>query len=210
MRERFPALTRYLRAHRIPALGSLILAVCLLQAWAGGHTITVPTADDTGGLTLAYRNLLPLVPAVLAVASLHSPMAALEAAGSDAVHRAKALHAVAMTVFAAVSLLLAEALAAGFGPALAAVRSLLVWTGLALVGGRVFGWPSAWSLPLATVFPLTYYNRDGRGQVYGWNWISLPPDDVGAWLIAAAALACGAAAFSLTPWRLRRPRPSRR
>lgn len=148
------------------------------------------------------RRELPVAFAAIAAGSLHSRMNQLELAASRALRRYETLHLLTV-ILATVVLVGSTELAVSDGTlAIVLTRALLVWFGLALLSGRFFGRWLSWILPVATIFPITYFGQDEQGRVQWWDWTGQPPSSVGCAAIAVVSMAVGIGAFYLTPWHL--------
>ncbi|MER8184771.1 hypothetical protein [Kitasatospora sp. NPDC094015] len=194
---------RHARAHDLAPVALLLAVVAGCEAAFGSLTLSFPLQHAAHSAGFPMRRELPIAYAALTAGSLHSRMADLETAAAAVLARYEGLQLAAM--YAATVLLVGgvELSVSGPGTAVVLVRALLVWTGLALVSGRVFGPRLAWILPVATVFPLTYLGEDGQGRALWWDWTVRPPSDAAGWTLAAVTTAAGLTAFRLTPWRLR-------
>lgn len=99
-------------------------------------------------------------------------------------------------------------LAAGSVPAaLSMSRNLLLWTGIALISGRIFGRALSWILPAAAIFPLEWFGN--VAPTAAWAYPLLPPDVAAAWVVSAALLLLGLCGIRLTRWHLPRQMPRR-
>jgi hypothetical protein len=134
------------------------------------------------------------------VASLNSRLGQQEAFAARGLRRAQTAHLLLLATSSAALLSVAEGFAAE--ASLIVMRSECLWLGLALVSGRVFGWPLSFIGPIATLFPLTYWELDAAGNVRRWDWVDQPATASQPWLLMAAALCGGIACYVLTPWRL--------
>ncbi|WP_147339427.1 hypothetical protein [Actinomadura spongiicola] len=164
----------------------------------------MPSAYADGMTVVPFRHFIPIVLAAIVVGGLHSSMSEIQSTATSVLRRYEVGYLVCAATAAIVLLGVAEALATSAASALLVIRGFVVWIGLALLSGRLFGWLTNWLLPVLTVFPLVYYSLDDVGEVRWWNWTGQPSGDAASWLIAATSLAAGAAAFTLTPWRLPR------
>ncbi|AXG81223.1 hypothetical protein [Streptomyces paludis] len=192
---------RYLRLHRPYILMGGLAALAACQAVFGSQAVAVPVAAAAADSTVHLRMLLAVASAALAVGSLHSGMQSLEAAATDRLRRFRARHLMAVT---ALAVLLSGGIELVSGTAESAttlVRAQLVWTGLAILSGRLFGWLLAWILPLATVFPLTYLGWDTMNQPRWWNLLWQDAASPACWVLAISSLILGAGSFLCTPWR---------
>lgn len=191
-------MVRYARVHQCVglAIGLVILTVC--DVAFGSQILTFP--GHAKGVPM--RRELPIAFAALAASSLHSRMDDLECAAA-AVRAYERWHL--LTVSVAATLLVGGTEWVVSGPDLAVVlsRALLIWLGLALISGRLFGRRLSWILPVSTIFPLTFLNQDEVGRVRWWDWTGQPMSALGCWAIAVLCVIAGLFAFFLTPWRLK-------
>ncbi|MFG2694012.1 hypothetical protein [Kitasatospora sp. NPDC048407] len=184
--------------------GQAVLAAAgltALQLWLGSIALRLPGAN--GDSTLQLRMALAAAWAALAAASLHSGMNGWEAAGGPRVRRAERAQLLAAGAVALGLAVGTETIASGPASAAAVGRALLIWWGIAVLSGRVFGRQQCWILPIVTIFPLTYLGWSPSGTVYWWNWPWADLWSSACWALAAGSLTAGAAAWWLTPWRLR-------
>ncbi|AJE43861.1 hypothetical protein [Streptomyces nodosus] len=196
---------RFLRAHRFCgiAVGWAVVIAC--DVMFGSARLDFPFS---GGGTSAtpLRHEIPLALAVIAVGGLGSAMDSLEETAARGFRRAEICFLVGTVSVAAVLLVVAEAVVSPMDTVLLLLRGLLIWVGLALASGRVWGWRFSWILPLATLFPLTYWQVDGLGRFRWWDWTDQPGHSMPCWGIAIGSLLVGGGAMALTPWRVTRLR----
>ncbi|MCK9897959.1 hypothetical protein [Frankia sp. AgB32] len=200
MREHLRVAVRYGRTHHaasyLAGLAVLVLADFLL----GSRALVLPLSDAT----IAFRAEIPAAYAVLAAATLHSPMADFEQCASRRYQHTRAAHIAVVLALTAATELVAEAAAASWPAGIVALRSVLVWAGIALVSGRLLGMTLSWVLPLASILPLTYFQQNSDGTDRWWDWVKQPPGDLACWLIATVSLALGVLLSQLDQWT---PRP---
>jgi hypothetical protein len=182
----------------------MLLISVVAGVW-GEVSVSLPSGSSTGTAPVQIWVYLPIPLASLVVGGLHSDMRSLEEAATRVLARAQ-VRQVAAALLAGTVMLGASLLAAG-GPSLAAgaVRNLLLWTGLALVSGRIWRWSLSWLLPMIALFPFDWFGLEASGPKR-WAWPMLPPTDVWSWVATTVTLLIGAAAHAATPWRLRRLR----
>ncbi|MFE5584508.1 hypothetical protein [Kitasatospora sp. NPDC056531] len=138
----------------------------------------------------------------LAAGSLHSRAQQMEDAASSALRKYETRHLLAVSVVTVLLVGGTQLAVKGTDLAIVASRAVLVWLGLALLSGRIFGRWLSWILPVATIFPLTYLGQDHTGQDYWWDWTGQQPSSIACWVIAALSMAAGLAAFYLTSWHV--------
>jgi len=164
--------------------------------------VSAPASTRSGYITVPLALQVPLIIVCLVASSIEGPMTSLEETGSRTLRSYQIGYLAVASCAAAV---LVGATAAAMAPletALVLVRAVAIWTGMALLSGRVLRWSLAWVLPLASFLPLTYFGADNAGRYYWWYWPRQPAQQIPCALIAVAALAIGACAVALTPWRL--------
>lgn len=189
---------RYARSHHVYGFlfGMALLTLC--DVAFGSVQIVFPTTH----VAIMFRRELPIVFASLAVGSLQSTMENMECAATGSLRRMQWLHVTATVLLAAALVGITELFISSSAIALLLVRAFVIWTGMAMLSGRIFGWSLAWLLPMSTIFPLTYLAQDATGRDSWWDWtiqsVTLWP----CWIIAGASLIFGIAAMSLTPWHL--------
>ncbi|MFC8716186.1 hypothetical protein [Kitasatospora sp. NPDC057198] len=196
----YPAL--YARPRLLGRAAAAALALTGVQLWFGSVAVVLPGGFG-GDSTLQLRMLLAVAWAALAAGSLHSGMHGWEAAAGPRLRQAERTHLLTAGAAALALACGAELLISGPASAAALGRALLIWWGLAVLSGRLWGRPQVWILPAATLFPLGYLGWDASGTVRWWNWPWQDWHSTPSWLLAAASLTLGAAAWHLTPWRLR-------
>ncbi|MFD5471199.1 hypothetical protein [Streptomyces sp. NPDC127105] len=196
---------RYLRAHRFRgiAVGWAVVIAC--DVALGSTPLDFPFSGG-GSSATPLRHEIPLALAVIAVGGLGSAMDSLEETAANGFRRAEVSCLVGAVSVAAVLLVAAEAFVSPMGTVLLVLRGLLIWVGLALLSGRVWGWRLSWILPLVTLFPLTYWQVDGLGRFRWWDWTDQPGYSLPCWGIAIGSLLVGGGAMALTPWRVNRLR----
>lgn len=195
--DRWGPLFRYARPRRPLALAIGFAAVITTQVLVSGQLASLPSAE--GSPIFPYQILPPVAMACLIVAGLSSPCRELEeTAAGTALRHAENVQLAVATAIAATSL----TVTADPGAAAILVRALLIWTGLALLSGRILGPTLAWVLPLSTTFPLIYFGWDTHTQSRWWNWLDQPTAHVPTWILAAISLAVGLLSRYATPWRL--------
>ena len=177
----------YARVHRLVFVILALASIPITEIAVGNRQILLP--GSRGSLT--FRTLAPALVASLLVANRHTEMKDWEAASA---HALRSLHDYAFYLgigLAAVTTFLSQALINDISTAAVIGRSFLMSTALALVSGSLTSWKTAWILPLASYFPLTYLQLDGNGLSRWWNWPGRPPWDASSWLLAIASFVVG-------------------
>jgi hypothetical protein len=174
------------------------LAAAAITVWAGDNDFIIPAANGNGWTEMASTLITPIPFAILAAGSLHSSMAPLETAASGRLLRAEATH---MAVALATTIALLGTITAITGSAIAAaeaIRNLALYTGLALLSGRLFGRTLSWILPLADFTIIDFWGSDGlHPHWYAWQFQTYA--DAASWAAAGAWLITGIVAFALPP-----------
>lgn len=148
---------------------------------------------------MASTTATPIPFAAFAAGSLHSSMASLEQAATRRLIRAELLHTATSLLLAAVLLGTATAITGSPGGAAEAIRNLMLYAGLALVSGRVFGRASSWVLPVAGFIIVAFWGADGAGHPHSWAWQFQVYDNAMSWIAATSWLVAGVGALALPP-----------
>ncbi|MEV6985748.1 hypothetical protein AB0M95_31435 [Sphaerisporangium sp. NPDC051017] len=191
-------LWRYARAHHLVQLLAGYGVATVVAWWTGGGEFVLPAANSRGWSQMASTSLTPIPFAVLAAGSLHSSMASLERAAGARLIRAELLHLATALVVAAGLVGGATAASGSVTASAEAVRNLVLYAGLALVSGRVFGRPLSWILPLAGFVVAAFWGADGSGP-HWWAWPYQSYDVGGSWGGAVVLLLLGLAAVVMPP-----------
>lgn len=198
MRESLSQTVQYARAHHAGTLWPALVVLAVTDAVFGTVQLTFPAAH----VPLSYRGLIPVGLAFLAVRSLEGPGEQTASVGHRYA-RAQRLHLLLAVGLACLLVGSAELASIDSAAAAVGVRSVLVWSGLALLSGSLLGWSLCWVLPVASLFPLTYWEADATGGLRWWFWVGQPASYMPCWILASAALGLGLLARWLTPWRRR-------
>lgn len=164
--------------------------------------VSAPAATNSGYITVPLDLQVPLIIVSLVVSSLEGPMTSLEETGSWPLRSCQLWYLVGASFAAALLVGATAAIMAPLGTAVVLVRAVAIWSGMALLSGRLLRWSLAWALPLASFLPLTYFGADYAGHYYWWYWPRQPAGQLPCALIAVSSLAIGACAVAITPWRL--------
>lgn len=102
-----------------------------------------------------------------------------------------------------------------FEPEVCAVilRGAAGWCGLALISGRVFGWPRSWVLPVGALVVLSYWGTSSVTTYEWWEFTARPAGDAPASFVAWGLFAVGLGMALADRWTvslLRRGRILRR
>ncbi|MFE7528705.1 hypothetical protein ACFU7Y_23745 [Kitasatospora sp. NPDC057542] len=203
MSDRIATVWRYARVHHAYGLAVGLALVTACDALFGSINISIPAGNAAGVAVVPFRRELPIAFAALAAGSLHSVMADMERAASKTFRTYEVTHVVVVSAVTVVLLGSAEAIFTTTELAVVMMRALLIWLGLALLSGRIFGWMLSWILPVLTIFPLTYYGAGDLGRHRWWDWTGQSSASLPCWLLAVVSMAIGAVALGLTPWRMR-------
>lgn len=197
-------LVSYAQAHQWRAwlIGLAFVGTC--QVLIGSWQVQFPSAGPGGVRTVSLNVALPVAVAALTAGSLHSHMAAFEAAAAGRWRRLEVVHLVSATLIGTAVVLGAGATSVSNAAVLA--RAMLIWTGMGVVSGRVLGRHLSWVVPVVSVFPEYYWGIDGLGRVRWWEWIQQPATSWPCWWLAAGSTVLGGLALWTTPWRWHRTR----
>ncbi len=196
------AFARYLRAHHWRGLAIAAVALAADVALSVHTDVTAPAASNSGYISVPLALQVPLIAVCLVAASIDGKMASLEEAGSRTLRNCQLWYLAGASCAAALLVGGTAAAIAPLGTAVVLVRAIAIWTGMALLSGRLLRWSLAWVLPLASFFPLNYFGADNAGRFYWWYWARQPAGQLPCALIAVGSLAVGACAVAITPWRL--------
>jgi hypothetical protein len=142
---------------------------------------------------------MPLFTAVFAASIIGGPLWGVEKMASDRLYRFRLWTFYAVLFMACVFSFTAESVAAGADDGVIFVRSVLIWSGLSVLSGRLFGPQQSWILPLMSAFPLVWLSDESW-----WDWTAACVFDGTSWLFAVSSLAIGTFSLWLTPWRVRK------
>jgi hypothetical protein len=187
---------RYWKAHSLSVVALGFVVVLTLDVLFGKAHLALPNAHSSWPL----RQLLPIGCSCLVAASLYSRLGQQEKCATQGFRHAQTAHLLLLSALSGALLAVAERFPAE--ASLIVVRSEWLWLGLALVSGRVFGWQLSFIGPIATLFPLTYWELDAAGNVRWWDWVDQPAAAPQPWLLMAGALCAGIGCYVVTPWRL--------
>ncbi|MFE4977874.1 hypothetical protein ACFRAR_37945 [Kitasatospora sp. NPDC056651] len=180
-----------------------LIVLTAVSAFFGSQVLALPGGGPGGMTGVPMRRELPIAFAALAAGSLNSRMDQFELVAGPKLRAYEIWHAL---IAGGVSVALVggtEFFASGADLAIVLARACVIWFGLALLSGRIFGRKLSWIIPVGTIFPLTYLGADSAGRVRWWEWTGQSPDSLPCWGIAVVSTVCGLAAFLLTPWHVR-------
>ncbi|MEU2021012.1 hypothetical protein ABZ565_02345 [Streptomyces sp. NPDC016469] len=189
-----PAL--YLRSRALPRTAAAVACVALLAAWSA-HWIQAQADFDHS----ARVPVLVLAPLLVSSAIGTSLYAAADELDRTAVRRwwpRRLAHLLALTVPAAAALALAVP---GHPEAFGApgmVRNVLGATGVTAAAAALIGARLSW-LPITVYIGAVYLAAPGTpgGAASVWAWPMQPGPQAGAWAVATAAFAAGAALYAV-------------
>jgi len=200
----------YLSTRKALWLLAIVAVLGVVAAGWGSAEASTPTAEDSRGEIVPLWRLLGLGAALVPVLTLASPMQALEEAAGRSYHRLRTAVLAAAFLVSSGCILTGAAIGASTHAIPLIARALPAWFGLALISGRVLAWHHAWVGPGAVMCVLLYWGPNNSSE--GYDWWEFTARDAGhmpSLLLSVGLFACGLAAYSLTPWRLRsilRPR----
>lgn len=174
-------------------VGSVVaFAACAAVAlWIGSAQLRL---REDAATSVPWLVLVPLLPACLVGLGVRSPLHQFDRLAARPMWTVRSLH---LAVLAALATVAGVLPAIGLGPptgAAAALRNLAGFTGLALLGGVVFGSRLSWLLPISWAVSATTLG-DPTGTGLPWDWPVRVDADRGALLIALALLVAGCATF---------------
>jgi hypothetical protein len=184
------------------ALAATILCGAL-SSWLGLYNTSLPTVDNARTIIPLWR-LLALAAAVPPIVSLHSQLADLEVVSSRVLRLYQRTYLAGMSFTCALIYLGISALTLPPEILVVIARSLLAWSGLALVAGVLLGWRLAWTLPITVAVVLWYWGYAGNDHYRWWEFSARPYTDVPSLIVSLALLAVGMVAYWATPWRRKR------
>ncbi|WP_328474917.1 hypothetical protein OHA21_16495 [Actinoplanes sp. NBC_00393] len=204
-RERHRLLIAYLRLRRAHWLVAAMVLIGAVVAGWGQFEAPTPAAVDGGGTSVAFWRLFAVGSATVPVLALTSPLQSLETTAGTAFHRVRAIVLAAAFVLSCACVLAGAVIGVGATVVPVLLRALLAWMGLALVGGRVFGWSRCWILPWATMCGVLYWGHSGSGEgLRWWEFTGQPIEHLPSLLLSLGLFAAGLLAGVLTPWRIHR------
>jgi hypothetical protein len=206
VRDSLDSWLRYARAHHGGGMLAALLALIACDIVFGSLRLDFPFTDGQGSGGVPLRHDIPLALSVIAVGGLDSSMNSLEETGSGWFRRFEMNYLAATVAISAGFLVVAELFVSPMDTVLLVLRAMVIWTGMALLSGRIFGWRLTWVLPLFSLLPLTYWQKDAQGHSRWWDWTDQSGATWPCWGIAAGSLLVGGLALALTPWRVARLR----
>lgn len=195
----FGDVVRHLRVHHVVVTAAGLVLLTVLDVVAGSVELTFPNAH----VPVAYRSLILIGLACVAVGTMHGAVPELEAVATDVWWRAQGGQ---LAVAVGVAALLAggvDLALTGVAAGVVTARSVLIWSALAMVSGRVAGWRLCWLAPMISILPLTYWGVDGNGVTRWWFWTDQPVGSLACWLLLAGLAVLGVGSVMATPWRRR-------
>ncbi len=193
---------RYLRLHRVEVLCLGLLATCTTSVVVGSLVAVLPSSGPSGTVSIPLRSYIPLTSVVIALSSRHSAMADMDTAGSHWLRRSELLYTGLVATLAVVLTGVTELFVSTPEVAVVLSRAAVIWAGLAVLSGRLFGWLLSWILPVITLFPLTYLAEDGNGDDRWWDWTQQEAASWPCWALAGASTLIAVCAMTATPWRV--------
>lgn len=198
-----PSVKRYAAVHHLPVLVAGFTLLVAFDVQFGSSVLSLPFERGGQADGLPMRRELPVAFAALAAGSLHSSMHQLELTAGPTLRTYEKFHLLGLYLTTLILVGGIEWFETGPEQAITACRSLIIWLGLALLSGRLWGRWLSWILPAATLFPLTYLNRNANGNAHWWDWTGQSASHAPCWAIALLSTAIGLPAFFLTSWQWR-------
>lgn len=202
MREAGVGVALYARAHHVLGYAIGLAVLGLVDVLVGSRQIALPMS----GASIAFVREIPSAYAALAVGTFATAMADFERSAAQRAARVRLAHLALAIVATTVVQGVVELAAESSGSAIIAMRSVLIWQGLALISARLMGETLCWVLPLASILPLTYFQQASDGSNRWWAWPSQSSTSLACWLLAAASLTIGISAFQSDLWNTPRLR----
>jgi len=196
----------HVKAHDLARLGAFLFAWAALVATTSAAVFYLP--NDSGAITVPFRQLLPAGAAVHVVAYTVLPANHAFPLATDRLSRWRWVMVGLGVMVTGCILGLAAALGAQeAGAGWLAARSVFAWAGLALVSVRWWGRAGAWALPAASILVILMFGYSSDAQPRWFNWSANSGSPMAGTVMAATSLAVGALAQWTTPWRFVRIRP---
>jgi len=182
----------FARTRRTTTAVLVLLGLGLLERIIGQATFRL---SDNNSFSVPWVVVVPLVAATVIGTSTRSMAAQWEL--TTARHQAayRAGHAMVLLLLAAGATAWGSDLLTGPLTTTAALRNLLGFTGLALLGAVAAGGNLAWTLPVVAGLA-TLTAGTSQGSPRSWAWPILADNDKGAILAAVALLMIGTAAVT--------------
>jgi hypothetical protein len=200
--ERFRPLYLYARVHHIHVAVFTLGVINILYFFIGSQVLVLPTGSVAGTIEISVKTLLLVILSSVIVIGTSSALSSIEMIASAEFQRIRSFHLLIAIALGALPNIAIELLSSSSQFAIEHVRSLIIWLGLAMISGYIFGLPLAWILPLMSVFPLTYFGFDDLGEPHWWTWIMQSESSLLAWSLAVAIGVMGLAAQMMRPWLL--------
>jgi hypothetical protein len=189
----------YLRVRGAPVIAAVALGVVAVLAWPGSSTQATPS--PTGATMMAAVFLAIAVPAAIGWGCARGDDR-LEVTGVRGI--ATADLALAVGVAAAVAIAAGALHQAGLADAgVAAARATLTYLGLLLLAVPLAGWRLAPVAPALLLLAVAAFGRgDDIAHPAAWAWLATDGGDPVSWMLTAAVLVIGVAAYVAIPRRL--------
>jgi hypothetical protein len=199
------ALLAYGRSRNMPRAALIALVVAVGATVYAGQQVQLPQLSHLTDYSVPLAAVVPVVYAVVLATTAFSPMADLEHTSAQPMHRHRAVQLIAVLLYATLLAVLPMATGASAEVTVAAVRNVVGYTGLAMIGVRVFGSGLAWLPPLAMFGPTLLAGVRWDNTPEPWAWSIHGPHSVTAAVTAAVLCAVGLPlAATTTPRRAER------
>lgn len=194
------ALRLYARTHRAGFYLAGMVCGCLLVVWSHGSSADVGSLTSDSGTPLIVVSLMMV--GILTGLTWTSVAAEQDLLLTRRPSQVRRLHPWVVTGFSSACVIIAFRIAnVQMESQAIAIRSILLWSALALVSGHVFGGVYPWVLPACYFLAVASAGYD-RGIPYWWNVPMRPHDDIVSWGIVITIALC----VFLTLPALSRPR----
>jgi hypothetical protein len=182
----------WLRARRIRAIAASVSALAAVVLVAPSLAIPMPALFAAYGLSVPVVLLAPLAVSTALGWGLGADVPPLELGSTRQIGLFDRAYVVAVLACGSVLVLLV-ATAVGAPGALGAIRSLVAFTGLLLVGRQLLGGRAGSAVPAAVVLAMAVFGGDADGQPRPWAFPLAPEDSISSWLLSAGLLTLGVA-----------------
>jgi hypothetical protein len=194
---------RWLRSRRLTGVLSVQLVLtCVVAAW-GAEVVEVPANTARGTVLVGMWVLVPFVAGSAVALALATDLADWEQAAARALWPRDLACVAALVGVAGGLFVVASWWSAASTTALAGLRNLALFTGLALVSGRLLRPALSWVLPLGLLLPMGYFGYDDTGAPHWWA-VPFRLLDGATTTAALVTLAIGTCAVAWSPWTARR------
>ena len=187
--------TLFARAHRITLVATGLLTIPVTELVLGNLRVVLPGAEGS----VTFRSLAPATIAALIVANSQTEMTDWEASAAQPKRNVTGYFLYGNVVLGGLVTYVTQLSFNNNSTAVVITRCYVMCISLALISGRMFGWRTAWILPLGSYFPLTYLQLDANRHSRWWDWPSQPMWDSSTWILTGITIASAICIVRLTP-----------